>query len=67
MKIHSYGTMMIQGKLMHFEASFVVLFTTINWAMFELLSVARIYARIFSFFFVASKWPLRKKPAIVFC
>ena len=50
MKIHSYGTIMIQGKLMHFEASFVVFFTTINCAMFELLSVAIIYSRI-SFFF----------------
>ena len=67
MKIHSYGTIMIQGKLTYFEASFVVFFTTINCAMFGLLSVARIYPRIFSFFFVASKWPLRKKPATVFC
>ena len=50
-KIQSYGTIMVQGKLTHFEASFVVFFTTINWAMFELLSVARIYPRIFSFFF----------------
>ena len=51
---------------MHFEASFMVFFTTINCAVFELLSVAIIYQRI-SFFFVASKWPLRKKPATVFC
>ena len=67
MKIHWYGTIMIQGKLMHFEAGFVVFFTAINCAMFELLSVAIIYPRIFSFLFVASKWPLRKKPATVFC
>ena len=51
MNIHSYGTIMIQGKLMHFEAGFVMFFTTINCAMFELLSVAIIYPRTFSCFF----------------
>ena len=50
MKIHLYDTVMVQGKLADFEASFVVFFTTINCAMFEVLSVAIIYSRI-SFFF----------------
>ena len=50
MKIHLYDTVMVQGKLAHFEASFVVFLTTINCAMFELLSVAIIYSGI-SFFF----------------
>ena len=61
MKIHSYGTIMIQGKLMHFEAGFVVFFTTINCAMFELLSVAINIQEHFPFSFRSIKMAVEKK------
>ena len=61
MKIHSYGAIMIQEKLMHFEASVVVLFTTINWAMFELLSQFQEHMQEYPFSLRSIKMAVEKK------